>query len=106
MSPCEAARYGLGQRLSFAQFDNSGKRRDSRTCKSSGLPRKLRFRHVIVIIGENRTFDHIFATYLPKQGETVNNLLSEGIVQADGTPGSNFAISHQDSAVNKLADRY
>jgi len=27
--------------------------------------------HVIVIIGENRTFDHVFATYRPKAGETV-----------------------------------
>jgi phospholipase C len=34
--------------------------------------------HVIVIIGENRTFDHIFATYVPKvAGETVDNLLSK-----------------------------
>ena len=24
--------------------------------------------HVIVIIGENRTFDHVFATYQPQQG--------------------------------------
>jgi len=27
--------------------------------------------HVIVIVGENRTFDHIFATYHPKNGERV-----------------------------------
>ena len=27
-------------------------------------------KHVIVIIGENRTFDHVFATYKPKRGET------------------------------------
>ena len=25
-------------------------------------------KHVIVIVGENRTFDHIFATYEPKHG--------------------------------------
>jgi phospholipase C len=62
--------------------------------------------HVIVIIGENRTFDHIFATYQPKQGQTVNNLLSEGIVQADGTPGPNFAIAHQNSAVDTFAQLY
>ena len=43
-------------------------------------------KHVIVIIGENRTFDHIFATYKPKHGQTVNNLLSEKIIHADGTP--------------------
>ena len=38
-------------------------------------------KHVIVIIGENRTFDHVFATYEPvNNGETVWNLLSDGIV--------------------------
>src|ERR1700676_2348557 len=26
-------------------------------------------KHVIVIIGENRTFDHVFATYQPKHGK-------------------------------------
>ena len=46
-------------------------------------------KHVIVIIGENRTFDHVFATYVPKNGQTVSNLLSKGIVKADGTPGPN-----------------
>jgi phospholipase C len=62
--------------------------------------------HVIVIIGENRTFDHIFGTYQPVAGQTINNLLSEGIVRADGTPGPNFSIATQDSAVNKLQNRY
>ena len=48
-------------------------------------------KHVIVIIGENRTFDHLFATYQPvNKGETVLNLLSQGIVNADGTPGPNY----------------
>jgi phospholipase C len=36
-------------------------------------------KHVIVIIGENRTFDHLFATYVPKhKSEKVLNLLSQG----------------------------
>jgi phospholipase C len=52
-------------------------------------------KHVIVILGENRTFDHIFATYVPKQGETVSNLLSKGIVNADGTPGPNYYLADQ-----------
>ena len=55
---------------------------------------------MIVIIGENRTFDHIYATYVPAQGETVDNLLSKGIVNADGTPGKHFAKGHQKSAVD------
>ena len=54
--------------------------------------------HVIVIIGENRTFDHVFATYQPKEDESILNLLSEGIVNADGTPGPNFSSASQSSA--------
>jgi phospholipase C len=57
-------------------------------------------KHVIVIIGENRSFDHVFATYQPKAGETVSNLLSKGIIKVDGTPGPNYALSAQYSAVD------
>ena len=57
-------------------------------------------KHVIVIIGENRTFDHVFATYKPRNGQKILNLLSEGIVNADGTPGPNYSISAQYSAVD------
>jgi len=56
--------------------------------------------HVIVIIGENRTFDHVFATYVPPAGQTVNNLLSEGIVNIDGSPGPNFALGAQNQALD------
>jgi phospholipase C len=53
-------------------------------------------KHVIIIVGENRSFDHIFATYEPKdRHEKVLNLLSEGIVNQDGSPGPNFAKAHQ-----------
>jgi phospholipase C len=60
-------------------------------------------KHVIVIIGENRSFDHVFATYVPKQpGQSVNNLLSEGIITLDANknavPGPNFQKAHQLSA--------
>src|SRR6266566_1344440 len=47
-------------------------------------------RHVIIIVGENRTFDHIFATYKPKADESVNNLLSEKIITESGAPGMNY----------------
>jgi phospholipase C len=63
-------------------------------------------KHVIVIIGENRTFDHIFATYVPKNGQTVSNLLSKGIVNADGTPGPNFALAQQSNANNQAPDDF
>jgi len=53
-------------------------------------------KHVIIIVGENRSFDHIFATYVPKhRNERILNLLSEGIINADGTPGPNFAKAQQ-----------
>jgi len=52
-------------------------------------------KHVILIIGENRTFDHVFATYTPPAGQTVLNLLSEGIINADGTPGPNNQLAQQ-----------
>src|SRR5580704_14072783 len=56
-------------------------------------------KHVIVIIGENRSFDHVFATYVPKRGQTVHNLLSEGIIKLDANknaiPGPNFNKAQQ-----------
>ena len=59
---------------------------------------KTPIKHVIVIVGENRSFDHIFATYVPKGKQSVNNLLSEGIINADGTPGENYSQAEQHSA--------
>ncbi|MGO9359534.1 MAG: phosphoesterase, partial [Xanthobacteraceae bacterium] len=45
-------------------------------------------KRVIILIGENRGLDHTFGTYTPKgAGQTISNLLSKGIVNADGTPG-------------------
>jgi phospholipase C len=53
-------------------------------------------KHVIIIVGENRSFDHLFATYVPPRGgEHVRNLLSEHIVDADGMPGREFSRAHQ-----------
>jgi phospholipase C len=63
-------------------------------------------KHVIVIIGENRTFDHVFATYQPRHGESVSNLLSKGIVNWDGTPGPNFSLASQSSATDSSPDTY
>jgi len=52
-------------------------------------------KHVIVLIGENRSFDHIFATYVPKSSDKISNLLSKGIIKADGTPGKHFSDAAQ-----------
>jgi acid phosphatase len=54
-------------------------------------------KHVIVIIGENHTYDNVFGTYVPKHGST-QNLLSKGIVNADGSPGPNVAKAAQNLA--------
>jgi phospholipase C len=56
-------------------------------------------KHVIVIIGENRSFDHVFATYVPAGGDSVDNLLSKGIIALDANkhavPGPHFELAHQ-----------
>ncbi|AND70600.1 acid phosphatase [Dyella thiooxydans] len=61
-------------------------------------PTTTPIQHVIVVIGENQTFDGLFGGYAPPKGQTVNNLLSEGIINADGTPGPNFALAAQSQA--------
>jgi phospholipase C len=63
-------------------------------------------KHLIVIIGENRSFDHLFATYVPQPGESVWNLLSEGIINRDGTPGPNFSRATQWAASDSAADGF
>jgi phospholipase C len=74
--------------------------------RDTGASTRSPIKHVIVILGENRTFDHIFATYKPVHGETVDNLLSKGIVKADGTPGPNYSFARQYSAIDTHADHY
>ena len=62
--------------------------------------------HVIVLIGENRSFDHLFGAYVPRQGESISNLLSKKIINVDGTPGMNFAASQQSQAVSPFQTEY
>ncbi len=57
-------------------------------------------KHVLVIIGENRSFDHVFATYKPKGGQRIDNILAKGIIKEDGSPGPNFSLAIQKSAVD------
>jgi phospholipase C len=60
--------------------------------------------HLVVIVGENLTFDNVFATYEPPAGQSVGNLLSRGIVDRDGKPGPRFADAAQREA--NVRDRY
>ena len=63
-------------------------------------------KHVIVLIGENRTFDHVFATYVPRSEDSVRNLLSEHIINADGTLGRNSAKAAQFQATPPFRTKY
>jgi acid phosphatase len=57
-------------------------------------------KHLIVVIGENVSFDTLYGTYQPPEGQQVKNLLSQGIINADGTPGANYAKALQYQAHN------
>ena len=67
---------------------------------ASHIPTETPIKHVIYIIGENRSFDNIYGTYQPKHGQKIWNLLSRGIVNADGTPGKNFSNGQQFQATS------
>jgi len=63
-------------------------------------------KHIIVLIGENRTFDSVFATYKAKYGQSVGNLLSRGIIKADGSPGANSGDATQYQVNTPLPGQY
>src|SRR3954469_12754120 len=52
-------------------------------------------KHVIIVVGENHSFDNLFGTYKPRPGQHVDNLLSKGIVNEDGSPGRHFDRGRQ-----------
>jgi phospholipase C len=60
-------------------------------------------KHLIIVIGENRTFDHVFATYKPVSGDKIWNLLSKEIVKEDGTPGTNYGATLQFQASDTMS---
>jgi phospholipase C len=83
--------------LVIASCGNSNGGSSSLTPPTSASPS---IQHVIVVVGENRSFDAIFATYAPPDGQTIWNLLSQGIINANGTPGPNFALAAQNQATD------
>jgi phospholipase C len=97
MAVLRGARLGLAT-LALMQFSLFGPLAGSAEAHDHGGGTRSPIKHVIVIVGENRTFDHIFATYKPREGEQVDNLLSKQIVKEDGTPGKNFWKAYQYSA--------
>jgi phospholipase C len=60
--------------------------------------------HLIVIVGENHSFDNLLGAYRQAGGQTIANLLSEGIINPDGTPGANFSKAQQWQA--SVTDKY
>ena len=62
---------------------------------AAAAPASTPIEHVIVLVGENRTFDNLYGVYQPRKGQSVANLLSKKIVNRDGTPGPRFADAAQ-----------
>lgn len=90
----------------FAQTANAAPAATPAAKTDASSHTRTPIKHVIVIIGENRTFDHVFATYKPKRGESVDNLLSKRIINEDGTPAPNFSLAAQYSAEDTHRDGY
>lgn len=73
-----------GSAIALAAFGSSG------TCADTWADdnaTQTPIKHVIVLIGENHSFDNVFATYKASRGQSVGNLLSRGIIKPDGSPG-------------------
>jgi phospholipase C len=83
--------FGAVLSCSFAVTDATADKDDAAHRVKTDTPIK----HLIVLIGENHTFDNIFATYRPEQGQSIANLLSKGIILQSGQPGPNFIRSQQ-----------
>jgi phospholipase C len=63
----------------------------------SSAPQTLTpIKHVIIVVGENHSFDNVFATYTPADPtQHVWNLLSQNIVDVKGNPAGNYAMVQQ-----------
>src|SRR5260370_1140795 len=48
--------------------------------------------HLIVVVGENLSFDNLFGAYEPRSNATIRNLLSQRIVNRDRILGPEFTI--------------
>jgi phospholipase C len=68
----------------------------------SSAPQTLTpIKHVIIVVGENHSFDNVFATYTPADPtQHVWNLLSQNIVDVNGNPAGNYAMAQQKQAMD------
>lgn len=68
-------------------------------------PTRTPIEHVIVVVGENHTFDNLFGAFQPAPGQSVSNLLSQGIITENGLPGPNFnkAVQRQARGLAKYS---
>ena len=74
---------------------------EAQTSSPSNTRTSTPIKHLIVVIGENRSFDNVFATYVPSDPrQSVWNLLSQGIVDKTGAPGLNAAKALQRQATD------
>ena len=70
---------------------------------SSPATSRTPIEHLIVVVGENHSFDNVFATYVPPDPtQSVWNLLSQGIIDKTGAPGANAAKALQRQATDQL----
>jgi phospholipase C len=73
--------------------------------QSSSSTTTTPIKHLIVLIAENWSYDSVYGTYVPKNGTTAN-LLSKGIVTANGSPGINAGLASQSSVNTPLPATY
>src|SRR5579872_6782914 len=82
--------------VGFLLTGGCGSSSDTAANPADNLSTVSPIKHVLIIVGENRSFDHLFATYQPRNPHvTIRNLLSEQIVTAAGQPGPRFARAQQ-----------
>src|SRR6516165_2809739 len=90
----QASRMSLAT-IAMLQFSVAGPLAGTAQAHDDKGKARTPIKHVIVIVGENRTFDHIFATYEPVSRYSVNNLLPKAFTNPDGPPGPNYSSENQ-----------
>jgi phospholipase C len=98
--------FALGQMSIGAAMAQSAPSALPAPSSAAYIPTTSPIKHVIVIIGENHSFDNVFATYQPRGDSGIWNLLSLGIVNRDGTPGPNFNLAQQQAATDSASDSF